>query len=359
MKRMGVLALLVAWTVFIQPAQAQCIEALLDGDRVAEECADDSAVWSKFEARFSGLIEEQNYEALVDTVLAAYLVVSSDDDPAMAEAKRRFSRRLLLITAPLLGSIEDRGRALLTSNVGGLQLDPIKAQIFAGTPDSIVFFTTRAGTSSLSEEDGVHLALLARSLYQVFGDALATERTFTLAAVRRARARWTGYLDDVSTRQLPWEVALNALCGPTGSIESPPNWQFAFLHPSVAVEIGPESLEGARLDELTGRMAVGVELIGFQRYSYRADRAAMTWGLSAYVSRVEDTGDLGLGPLLRMGGVGDIAVVFRNFEFDQWGVALDLDLLGQLGSMLGATKGLIAGGNLSVLNELEAGLGAD
>jgi hypothetical protein len=343
------------------PAWGDCLDAILDAEDVHAECADDPAAWARFEARYRHLIEASDLGGLADSVTAHFLSPNATDDDHFRTAKAGFKTRLQATSAVLRhDSLEDRREALLLSDVGQFQLDlsMLPARIFPGTDEEILLFSEDE-EPPLDPSERAHLALLALSLQRVFQDELAGARARTLTAIRQARSRWTGYMDEVTTRQLPWEVGVNALLGPTGDIEHPPSWQLALLHPSVGVEIGPEGLEGARLDELTGRLAVGVEILGFQRYAFRAERVDMTWGLSAYVSRIEDTGDLGLGPLLRMGGVGDVAVVFRNFDLDQWGVVLDLDLVGEIGTILGATKGLIASEKLRLLDSLEASLASE
>jgi hypothetical protein len=350
-------ALLASLLFVTGPAWGDCFDAILDAGDVDAECADDPAVWARFEARYRDLIDAGDLGGLADSVTAHFLSPSTTDDD-FGDAKTRFKTRLQAVAAVLRhDSLEDRREALLLSDVGQFQLDlsMLPARIFPGTNEEILLFSEDE-EPPLDPSERAHLALLALSLQRVFQDELAGARARTLTAIRQARSRWTGYVDEVTTRQLPWEVGVNALLGPTGDIEHPPSWQLALLHPSVGVEIGPEGLEGARLDALTGRLAVGIEILGFQRYAFRAERVEMTWGLSAYVSRIEDTGDLGLGPLLRMGGVGDVAVVFRNFDLDQWGVVLDLDLVGEIGTILGATKGLIASEKLRLLDSLETGL---
>lgn len=352
--RWGALLLLVALAGGV--VHASCLDAIVDQADVELECASHPARWENFRARYASQIDDQDVAGLVAAVERDFLVLEQSEPAATLDARRKFRTRLRDVTTSLVGAAE----LALGSRTGEFQVDTsvFPVRLFPGSDQEIVI-ATLDGAPELAESERVQLALLAMSLQQYFMDNLAPMRAHSLRAIRRAKARWTGFVDDVTTRQLPWEAGFNALLGPDGSIESPPSWQFAVLHPSVAIEIGPEELEGVRIDEITGRTAFGVELFGFQRYAYREDRARMTWGLSAYVSRNEDSGDLGLGPLLRVGGFGDVAVVFRNFEADQWGVVLDVDLFGQLGQILGAVKMLGSGAKLDELGRWEELLAAD
>lgn len=111
---------------------------------------------------------------------------------------------------------------------------------------------------------------------------------------------WDAYFNDISV-QFPWELYFNSRRfsrqneGELGGFPRAPNDRWIVLHPSV----GFEHID-TPIDSSSTSAAVFVEVVGYERWSWRNGSAWNRWGLSGVVSFANIPGmdEVGYGALL-------------------------------------------------------------
>jgi len=100
------------------------------------------------------------------------------------------------------------------------------------------------------------------------------------AQASELRGQWWAYFHETRS-QYPWELVGNALCFKRqidknrGAFHSPPNHQWIYLHPGAAVTYLPDAPDGEQL-----KLALSVELLGFNRWRWKGESASPALGAS-------------------------------------------------------------------------------
>lgn len=142
-------------------------------------------------------------------------------------------------------------------------------------------------------------------------------RPLLVAALAHATmrdARWKAYFEETLV-QYPWELALNSwrfsrVARAASGFALPPGSQLIFLHPMAGLEYIGSSAAGSRLEP-----AVGLEVLGFNRWSWSKDNspnAAFGVSLVAAYSDRQGVNALGYGVLLRYAHRYALAATFRE-----------------------------------------------
>lgn len=148
--------------------------------------------------------------------------------------------------------------------------------------------------------------------------------------LRQNDQRWSAYFTEART-QFPHELWLNSTlyaarsdryCDTPGGFCTPPAHQWILLHPSIALEVVPDSPAGSRVEP-----ALVLELVGYNRW--RWDGPAMAPGSSIGASVVTiasdraDTDPISFGVMLHYNHNWSLGLARRN---DTTGVILSYQL---------------------------------
>jgi hypothetical protein len=311
------------------------------------------ASYESIKARHSALIDQQSWGFLLEVLETEFFIVSP---AATAEqkalegfqtSKHKFLVSLQNENLDLQGQVELAGEGL---DVNHSEIRPEdyapRAYAVEALPGSMVILfkddfdmsgtTLFSGSVSMTDaslpmERRQELFTLSEAIYLILQDAMVPYRQATLAAITAAKTRWEDYNSTVVAHQFPWEMGVNELLKLTGTIESPPTTQIAFLHPILAVEFADPHPDDAwkPADELSVNTSMLVNLAGFNLYD-KNSKYERKWGLALGLSLSDGIDVPAWGPSLGIGRWVDIAYVWRSgggidttalvFSADLWGL---------------------------------------